>query len=542
MLKLFASLFSEIKKSFVLFLVYRFLSLFFHVKGVALVIAYVNLMLGHASPIPVIDDVFLNFRTAFVFSLPCLAGAMVLLGAYLSYRARLVSVRMVVSRERRSLEELLLAVDSADYIHADSHLTEAELLRVASRDTRYYARLLASLMEAFVPLIIIFALVCFLGYLQPVLTVIVLVALGGYGAMLLRISRKTALLTNAMNRSAPLDLKTRRLLIKSAMSANSRRINEAAYVYSHDNSPVEDFLDVYSQRLSVNDRTMVYTFGFLASLMVCIVSYIGIKIDSGVNPLSNAVLFVVVLNAALMQLRGVNTASTKVRFYQPHAEAYLSSLRRLKRQRPTCRDKSLVTVYAAPDQENGDGEIVLRPGAVLGVDSPGLRSLDKVAVGNILKALGIESPPGVAFVSSDPHASFMKIRSLLPQMRPHIEELQGGMACLDEAELRGVLSAVRAEFDESKWAMLGGFPKLVLQLHLQGPPGLVLVDQRAVSALTDAQKNDVRALLAGSICIVVYGSSQQPTVFGEARILLDGKGGTEVDDYEDDDPFLAGDL
>ena len=140
-------------------------------------------------------------------------------------------------------------------------------------------------------------------------------------------------------------------------------------------------------------------------MLTCLVLlYLGRELSAGNNIIADVLIYFVVLNFLLVQVRSFSSSVTKVRVFQPFAERYANFLDSLKHLESD--DKADFVLTGARDET---GSIVpertLSPGERIGAVYSG--ALDKIAVGEIYYSLGAGFSPCLApYVAQyNPHGS-----------------------------------------------------------------------------------------------------------------------------------------
>ena len=479
---------------------------------------YINLLLERAARIALMSRWLTNQPDGFLVLVPFGILMCLLTSAALGYRAHIVSVNTMLSHERHCLKELVAKVHQLAHFPAGTY-TQADIIRLASKDIRQYGRLIDAFLDACLPSVFFLAAVSVLFYLAPTATLGLLAFIAVFLVLFLRSSRAVAALGIELEESAKPDIAARRNAVEIGLLNNNSSDEQLAADLSQlsEDPDIGRFLDVYGRRLLINFRAVWVSGSFLAALIAAVLLYIGQELVSGNNVIVDVLIYVVGLNFCLVQVRRLSTVVTKVRVFQPFAQRYRNFM-----HSPPPSSSSEHDSLRIRNARLHSGELVnshkYHPGDCFGVLYG--KPLNKISLGDICYSLGVPASfPLVPYiVRYDIPGNSERLQSLVNEFNSNSRRLLLENGCTELVNLvdHDLKSASDMYPDDEFFQNLHrrvGFILQVLECHHKNSCNVVFLEGKGFRGIRFPVLRDLKTLLQDKVQIVVYDTPPEKPPF-----------------------------
>jgi hypothetical protein len=283
---------------------------------------------------------------------------------------------------------------------------------------------------------------------------------------------------------------------------------------------INRFLSAYGRRLLISYKALWVSSFFLAVLICLVLYYLGTELAAGNNVIADVLIYFVVLNFLLVQVRSFSSSVTKIRVFQPFAERYTHFIDSLQHQEHAGDAQFTLSAARNEHGETVPDRVVL-PGERIGAIFAG--TIDKIALGEIFYSLGVGFAPELApyVCQYDPDSATRdqlaseylgQYRELLSQ-----EDCNGLIEILD-SDLSGLASAEPAASEgvhRRAWLVLQ-----IAECIWNSTNSVCLMDARSLRGLRMKQLQEIGQLLKTRITIVVYAAVPEKAAFSVSGYYL----------------------
>ena len=465
---------------------------------------FVNTLISGSSRIPMFSNWRSNAEASFVWQVPLTVAVFLALAASFRYRARQVSVAAMLMHEKHCIAELLNTVGSADSVEPDGY-TKTDLVRLMSTDVRQYGRLVDAFIDSCLPLIFLSSSVALLFYFSWQVTFYVVLFSLVFIALFFRASRKVASLGARLEENARVDAAERRNLIDGALRVDApfRAIDANDFSFPN-SSRILSFLGVYGERLRVNDRAGLIAGVFVAVLIACVLAYLGHHLYESTDAIADVLIYVVVLNFGLIQIRSLAAVLTKIRVFQGYAARYLRFVDRMQ---------AAASVSDAGNAKNNawrtnDSDALVQPGEFVLVQYRG--AIDKFSLGMMRRRLGLNQRSGTVLFKPADVVKQELLAAYVATFRDVLRSrgLENSLSLIDE-ELSAFSSHAHevelAQIHTRVWAILQ-----ILHFTTSEVRPVIYIEGRGFRGIRALVLNELKSLLSGSAVVLIYDADVRP--------------------------------
>ncbi|MGI9327765.1 MAG: hypothetical protein ACR2PZ_21285 [Pseudomonadales bacterium] len=488
-------------------------------QAISLIVAfdYVTLLITESSRISYLKQWFTGALNDFLIQIPCLIFVMLGLSALLSYRARDVSVRAMIAHELHCIRELVETIHRIGYLPTE--LTQADIVRLASKDIRQYGRLVDALLDACLPIAFFVAALGVLFYLAPLMTIAVFGLIFSFLVIFYRMSRSVTRLGIELEESAKPDIGARKRAIETGLvSYNDEKTLDSTLQAAQSDPDINDFLKIYAERLRISFKAILVSSLFLAILIPAVLFFLGRELSEGRNVVADVLIYVVALNFCLVQVRSMSAVVTKIRVFQPFAERYVAFVESMVARGQEEYETDFQVRLARLDTGKLVESRTFRPGECFGVLYNG--KLDKIALGKICYALGISSAYELApaIIHYEVPGSFASIQKQVDKYKHEHEKVLEGLGCTEIVRLINEdLSTARSNYgEEYMWDNLHrrvGFVLQVVECALDKKSKVAFIEGKSFRGTRQVIHNEIKELLHGKVQILVYPVAPPNPIF-----------------------------
>ena len=181
---------------------------------------YISLLVSGSARLGILKQWLSGDLGSFLNLVPMLVLTMLLVSTSLGYLARRISVRAMLEHERRCIRELVGALHGLTYLPWGEH-TQADIVRLVSKDVRQYGRLVDAFFDACLPTALFASALIVLFYLSPSASIGVIALISLFLLIFYRSSRRVANLSLELEASSKQDIETRRSAIAGSLAGSS---------------------------------------------------------------------------------------------------------------------------------------------------------------------------------------------------------------------------------------------------------------------------------------------------------------------------------
>jgi ABC-type multidrug transport system fused ATPase/permease subunit len=494
----------------------------FQIKIFALIIYYARKFSSGDSI--VLLDYVINPRESWKLLIAFSTGISLLLMfsylcAYMSYRLSLKLARKFETVCAEIVFKLLMSNHIVELPSDKNAAKEKYILRLVRGDATWGYRFLISLMSMVVPALTLLVALATLFYLEMLLSSVIIIFIGLFAIIQLKINRKATTFTLDYERTSPLALVEMRSLLNKIKYGFNTRDDCISTEKVLSSGGIKKQQDAFFGRYNIVRQSAFASGIFLSVTLGLTLLFMGTSIIIDGHGWERLLVYLVALRYALTNMQTVFSNITGVNRYYPQVSRIFTFIKSFEQNKPT--DTALPDEYQVklpqPFIQQSDNELLLRKGmrvAMVTAIRPNrytLASLAKLLLndtGSLYRPV-VYSMRFATTQHSSPDVSLNELLQL--DSAAGFDQLQGYFHNKDiyKDAMNTLTTYLDKPLTDKKWDNIADSLKLVLSLIAASRNSCrwVVVDEKSLRQLAAEEQSFYLNMLKNKILVIVFNSN-----------------------------------